>query len=166
MRKEGNDAPIHEIEAHKSEINCVAFHPSHENLLVTASADSTVALWDMRNLKERLHTLTGHTGDLMQVQWSPHCESVLASAAADRRVMIWDLSRIGMEQTEEDSKDGPAELLFIHSGHTSKVSDLSWNPNDPWVISSVAEDNVLQVWQPASSIYEESEDGDAMQDFE
>jgi len=36
---------------------------------------------------------------------------------------------------------------FIHGGHTSKISDFSWNPNEPWVIASVAEDNILQVWQ-------------------
>jgi histone-binding protein RBBP4 len=27
--------------------------------------------------------------------------------------------------------------------------------NDPWVIASVAEDNICQVWQMASNIYQE-----------
>lgn len=48
-------------------------------------------------------------------------------------------------QTPEDAEDGPPELLFIHGGHTSKISDFSWNTNDDWVIASVAEDNILQV---------------------
>ncbi len=48
-------------------------------------------------------------------------------------------------QTPEDAEDGPPELLFIHGGHTSKISDLAWNPNDDWVVASVAEDNILQV---------------------
>ena len=48
-------------------------------------------------------------------------------------------------QTPEDADDGPPELLFIHGGHTSKVSDFAWNPTDDWVIASVAEDNILQV---------------------
>lgn len=48
-------------------------------------------------------------------------------------------------QTPEDAEDGPPELLFIHGGHTSKVSDFAWNPSDDWVIASVAEDNILQV---------------------
>jgi hypothetical protein len=26
-----------------------------------------------------------------------------------------------------------------------KVADISWNGHDPWVIASVADDNVLQV---------------------
>jgi len=55
------------------------------------------------------------------------------------------LSKIGEEQSAEDAEDGPPELLFIHGGHTAKISDFSWNPNDPWVICSVSEDNIMQV---------------------
>ena len=44
---------------------------------------------------------------------------------------------------------GPPELLFIHGGHTSKISDFSWNPTEAWVICSVSEDNIMQVGQEA-----------------
>jgi histone-binding protein RBBP4 len=69
-----------------------------------------------------------------------------------------------MEQSEEDAEDGPPELLFLHGGHTSKVSDFSWNANDEWTIASVSEDNILQVWNMAEEIYavddeEEQSDG-------
>ena len=47
-------------------------------------------------------------------------------------------------QAPEDAEDGPPELLFIHGGHTSKVSDFAWSPSDAWVVASVAEDNILQ----------------------
>ena len=80
-----------------------------------------------------------------QVQWSPHNETILASSGTDRRLHVWDLSKIGEEQSAEDAEDGPPELLFIHGGHTAKISDFSWNPNDPWVICSVSEDNIMQV---------------------
>ena len=73
------------------------------------------------------------------MQWSPHQESILSSCSADRRVNVWDISRIGEEQSPEDAEDGPPELLFIHGGHTGKVSDISWNLDDPWVMASVAE---------------------------
>ena len=77
--------------------------------------------------------------------------------------MCWDLSRIGDEQTPEDAEDGPPELLFIHGGHTSKISDFAWNANDDWVVASVAEDNILQVWQMAENIYsaDEKDEGKA-----
>ena len=87
-----------------------------------------------------------------QVQWSPHNETILASSGTDRRLHVWDLSKIGEEQSAEDAEDGPPELLFIHGGHTAKISDFSWNPNEPWVICSVSEDNIMQVWQMVGGI--------------
>lgn len=58
---------------------------------------------------------------------------------------------------EGDEEGGPPELLFSHGGHKGKISDFSWNQYQPWVISSVAEDNSFHVWQMAESIYN---DGD------
>lgn len=66
--------------------------------------------------------------------------------------------RIGDEQLEGEAEDGPPELLFSHGGHKANLSDFSWNKNKPWVISSVAEDNTLQIWQMAESIYREDDD--------
>jgi histone-binding protein RBBP4 len=34
-------------------------------------------------------------------------------------------------------------LKFIHAGHKSKISDLSWNINDKLMIASVEDDNIL-----------------------
>lgn len=166
MRGDADDSPIANIEAHKGEINCVSFNPANDFMIATGSSDHTVALWDTRNLKNSMHILEGHTGDILQIQWSPHDESVLASASGDRRINVWDLSRIGTEQDPEEAEDGPPELLFVHGGHTSKVSDLTWNRNEPWVISSVAEDNILQIWQMASVIYEDGEGDMADSDVE
>ncbi|KAL2915395.1 Histone acetyltransferase type B subunit 2 [Polyrhizophydium stewartii] len=145
------------VEAHTAEINCVAFNPRNEHLLATGSADKTVALWDLRNLQQRLHSFESHQDEILQLSWSPHNETILASSSGDRRLNIWDLSRIGEEQSPEDAEDGPPELLFVHGGHTNKISDFSWNPNDPWVMCSVAEDNICQVWQMASNIYSEDD---------
>jgi histone-binding protein RBBP4 len=139
--------------AHDRDVNSVAFCPHDEYRLATGSADHDIAIWDLRNLDTRLHTLKSHTDEVYNLSWAPHAEGVLASCSADRRVGVWDLSRIGMEQSVEDAEDGPPELLFLHGGHTSKVSDFSWNVKDPWTIASVAEDNILQVWKMAEEIY-------------
>uniref|UniRef100_A0A8C5KH39 Histone-binding protein RBBP4-like N-terminal domain-containing protein n=1 Tax=Jaculus jaculus TaxID=51337 RepID=A0A8C5KH39_JACJA len=113
--------PSHSVDAHTAEVNCLSFNPCSEFILATGSADKKV------------------------VQWSPHNETILASSGTDRRLNVWDLSKIGEEQSPEDSEDGPPELLFIHGGHTAKISDFSWNPSEPWVICSVSEDNIMQV---------------------
>lgn len=153
--------PSQSILAHTAEVNCLAFNPLNEFMLVSGSADKTVALWDLRNFNHSLHSFESHTDQIFQVEWAPFCENVFASTGADRRLNIWDLSKIGEHQDPEDAEDGPPELLFIHGGHTDKISDFNWNPNDNWVIGSVADDNILQIWQMAENIYGDDEEEEA-----
>lgn len=42
--------------------------------------------------------------------------------------------------------------LFMHGGHTNHLTDFSWNQNEPWLVASAAEDNMLQIWKVADSI--------------
>jgi histone-binding protein RBBP4 len=93
----------------------------------------------------------------VQIGWSPEHPTILASCGADRRLNIWALHKIGDEQCPEDAEDGPPELLFVHGGHTSKISDFAWHPTSAFTIASVAEDNVLQIWQPAEEIFAKDE---------
>lgn len=154
-REKDRKKPLHKVDAHKGEINCVSFNPFSEFILATGSTDRTVALWDFRNLSNKIHSFENHADEILQVEWSPFNEAILASASSDRRVNVWNLAKIGEEQDPEDAEDGPPELLFIHGGHTNKVSDFSWNQNEPWVMASVAEDNILQIWCMADHIYED-----------
>lgn len=74
--------------------------------------------------------------------------------------------QIGKTLPPEQAEEGPAELIFVHAGHTAKVNDISWNPNvhtqeygdlqNEWMLASVGDDNVLQIWQPAEAIYNDS----------
>lgn len=43
--------------------------------------------------------------------------------------MNWDDDKIGLEVPEDQKDEGPAELIFVHSGHTAKINDISWNPD-------------------------------------
>lgn len=148
-----SDKPQKKASGHNREINTVAFNPFSEWIFATGSSDATACLWDVRNMDNSLYTLRGHTDQVYHLQWSPFNETVLATGGYDRRINIWDISRIGQQQSELQAEDGPPELLFIHGGHTAKISDLCWNPTEDWVIASVAEDNILQVWQMAENIY-------------
>lgn len=95
---------------HSDALNALAFNPGSEFLIATASADKTIGIWDIRNSKEKVHTLEGHMDAVTSLSWHPQEVGVLGSASYDRRVIFWDLTRIGEEQTPEDSEDGPPEL--------------------------------------------------------
>lgn len=43
-------------------------------------------------------------------------------------------------------------LQFVHGGHTNKISDFGWNPAEPWMFSSTAEDNIVETWQIVSRV--------------
>merc|ERR1711976_406908 len=71
-RSNNTSRPSHAVDAHMSEVNCLSFNPYSEYILATGSADKTVALWDLRNLKLKLHSFESHKDEIFQVQWSPH----------------------------------------------------------------------------------------------
>lgn len=144
----GSGAASHVVaDAHASDVLSVRFSPLDANLVATSSSDKSVKVWDRRNLECALHTLVGHSNDVVSAEWSPHDSRMLASGGADRRVIVWDVGRVGAEVSEEYRAEGPPEMMFLHGGHTSTVSDVSWNPAEQFEIASVSEDNVLQIWQ-------------------
>lgn len=105
-RSNNTSKPSHSVDAHTAEVNCLSFNPYSEFILATGSADKTVALWDLRNLKLKLHSFESHKDEIFQVQWSPHNETILASSGTDRRLNVWDLSKIGEEQSQKTQKMG------------------------------------------------------------
>ena len=155
--------------AHKDAVNCLAFHPKWETIVATASADKSIALWDLRMLDKSIHRLEGHKDAVIKLEFSPHESGILASASYDRKILFWDLSQIGEEQPAEEAEEGPPELyvinlsqviccilthnsLFMHSGFTQRVSDFSWNKTEPWVVLAAAEDNQFHIFRPAHTL--------------
>ncbi|TRZ26444.1 hypothetical protein HGM15179_000601 [Zosterops borbonicus] len=130
-RSNATSKPSHSVDAHTAKVNCLSFSPYSKFILATGSADKTVALWDLRNLKLKLLFFESHKDEIFQVG------KLFATCRKNpRRVLTWQ---------------------FIHGGHTAKISDFSWNPNEPWVICSVSEDNIMQIWQMAENIYSDAE---------
>jgi WD40 repeat protein len=125
--------------------------PISSSLLLSLSRLSLVSLSSLPRLSLVLSLVFSPAHPLaffprLQVEFAPHRETVFASCAADRRVILWDAAMVGRAQTTDEALDGPPELLFVHGGHTAKITDFSWNVNERGgMIASVAEDNIIQV---------------------
>ncbi|CDO93435.1 unnamed protein product [Kluyveromyces dobzhanskii CBS 2104] len=132
--------------------NTLAFSKHSENLIAAAGTDSNVYIYDLRNLNKPLHSMAGHEDSVTSLEFSVHQDGLLTSSGSDRRVIMWDLLNIGAEQQQGDADDGAPELFMMHGGHRSPVNEFSHNPNVPWLMCSVEEENVLQIWKPASKI--------------
>ncbi len=66
--------------SHTDWISSVAWHPTSEHHVVSASYDTTLKLWDIR-ASIPLHTLEGHTEKVLCVAWSG--PNAMVSGGAD-----------------------------------------------------------------------------------
>jgi histone-binding protein RBBP4 len=139
--------------AHDSEINSIDFNPLNEFLLISGSTDKTCALWDIRKINLKLHSFIHHNEKIMGVKWNNKLSNVFGSYSDDRRINVWDISQIGSNIARNDNEDGPSELIFTHGGHTAKINDMSWNKNDELLCASVAENNIIHLWEMNNEIY-------------
>lgn len=63
-----------------------------QRMFATCSDDSTVALWDARNLKQRIRTLQGHSNWVKNIEYSPN-DSLLLTSGFDGSIYTWDINR-------------------------------------------------------------------------
>ena len=124
----------------------------------------TVRLWDTRKLSSHLHEYDRHTDAITAVQWSPRAPEIFISTSADHNAMVWDNRRIGEKQQKDCEREGPPELMFVHAGHITRISDVSWDASDQWMVASVAEDNMVHVWSMDQKICCEEPDANNMID--
>ncbi|XP_011297026.1 DDB1- and CUL4-associated factor 10 [Fopius arisanus] len=81
---------VHAIDnAHNDCVNCARF--LDQRMFATCSDDSTVALWDARNLKHRIRTLQGHSNWVKNIEYSPN-DGLLLTSDFDGSIYTWDIN--------------------------------------------------------------------------
>jgi len=144
-QRAGKNATL-SLMAHQEPIKSVGVNPFKSNLLMTASDDKTIQLWDLSYLPNngtqgRVTPLEViHTWDaVMKAQWSPHSSDKLAFSIANQ-VVIYDVKlRI---------------KAFTHYGHRYEVDGFAWNPHvGDGLMCSYSSDAVeggstMQIWKP------------------
>ncbi|KAF7997091.1 hypothetical protein HCN44_005368 [Aphidius gifuensis] len=91
---------IHAIDdAHGDCVNCVRF--LDQRMFATCSDDRTVALWDARNLKQKIRILEGHSNWVKNIEYSPS-DALLLTSGFDGAIYTWDINT----HTENDTENG------------------------------------------------------------
>ncbi|GLV44794.1 lethal (2) 09851 [Carabus blaptoides fortunei] len=125
--------------AHENDINVISWN-SNEPFIASGGDDGFLHVWDLRQFQSKtpVATFKHHTEPVTTVEWHPTEATIFASGGADNQIALWDLSvEKDTETTDEDVKDIPPQLLFIHQGQTD-IKELHWHPQMPGVILSTA----------------------------
>jgi WD repeat-containing protein 32 len=76
--------------AHSDCVNCIRFLDSRT--FATCSDDTTVCLWDVRNLKQKVRTLSGHSNWVKNIEYSSR-ESILVTSGFDGAIFTWEINK-------------------------------------------------------------------------
>lgn len=61
-------------------------------MMATCSDDTTIALWDIRNLKDHIKLLKGHCNWVKSIEYSAK-DNLLVSSGFDGQIYTWDINR-------------------------------------------------------------------------
>ena len=119
---------VHTLEGHTWRVESLAVTPDGARA-VSASADSTVRLWDLQS-RCALHSLEGHSAGVWCVAVTPDGTRAV-SASADATLRAWDL------QT--------GRALHALEGHTEPVFFVTVTPDGTRAVST-SPDKTVRLW--------------------
>ncbi|KAJ1562795.1 WD repeat-containing protein 24 [Nowakowskiella sp. JEL0078] len=120
------------IYEHKQIVHRISFHPLAYMLLVSASQDHSMKLWDLRDKKVARHSLTGKGESVRDIMFSPTNPYEFVSAFDNGSIQTWDIRNT-------------AGYVTKWSAHNSLVISVDWHPNGRYLVSG-GRDKIIKVW--------------------
>lgn len=114
------NTPTSEFATHSDKIYFIRFHPLADNVLLTASYDMTMKLWDMETKKEMI-CLTGHSDQIFSFAWSP-CGKYGATVSKDGKIRIYD-----PRKSSDPIREGPGPA-------GSRGARISWAIDGNYIV--------------------------------
>ncbi|KAF2708180.1 hypothetical protein K504DRAFT_381525 [Pleomassaria siparia CBS 279.74] len=128
-------ARLHE---HTRQVHKIAFNPHQGHLLLSASHDTTVRLWDLREMRKDTMTcpsrdkFPGMNGGIRDVQWSPTDAVEFAFGTDNGTIQRWDFRHL----------KGPKQKITAHDKYCTSID---WHPDGKHLLSASV-DRTVKVW--------------------
>lgn len=143
------EAVIATVVKHSSAATCLDFCPSQQNLLVSGGTDGELVVCDMNDpSKKTVHSLDaasetltaavpglgaggakGTQHPISSVAWNRRVGPILTAVSSSGLITIWDLRKKA------------AILSFTDNGRRAKWRSASWDPTEPTVLVTAADEN-------------------------
>ncbi|KAG1654551.1 Glutamate-rich WD repeat-containing protein 1 [Nymphon striatum] len=132
-----SSSPVFSFKGHFIEGYAMDWSSLKEGVLATGDCKKNIHIWSPKESTWFVEQApyTGHTASVEDIQWSPNEANVMASCSADKSIRIWDVR----------ARPDKACKLAAENAHDSDVNVISWNRNEPFIISG-GDDGLIKVW--------------------
>ncbi|MBZ3884726.1 WD repeat and SOCS box-containing protein 2 [Sciurus carolinensis] len=120
------------LSGHQDVVRDLSFTPSGSLILVSASRDKTLRIWDLNKHGKQIQVLSGHLQWVYCCSISPDC-SMLCSAAGEKSVFLWSMRSY--------------TLIRKLEGHQSSVVSCDFSPDSALLVTASYDTNVI-MWDP------------------
>lgn len=127
------------LHEHSRQVHKLAFNPHQGYLLLSASHDATVRLWDLRDMRRDITACrsrdiyAGNNGGIRDVQWSPTDAVEFAFGTDNGTIQRWDFR----------SNKGPKQKITAHDQRI--CTSIDWHPDGKHLLSAGV-DRTVKVW--------------------
>ncbi|EFA00626.1 glutamate-rich WD repeat-containing protein 1 [Tribolium castaneum] len=130
--------PLFTFTGHQQEGFAMDWCSTNVGVLATGDCKRDIHIWKPASgasWQVDQRPLVGHTNSVEDLQWSPNERSVIASCSVDKSIRIWDTR----------AQPSKACMLTAENAHESDVNVISWNKNEPFIVSG-GDDGFLHIW--------------------
>ncbi|KAG0364867.1 Coronin-like protein crn1 [Mortierella sp. AD032] len=116
--------PVVRLNSHGRKVGQVLFNPVAENVLLSASADLTMKLWDVEKGVEK-QEITGHMEIIQSVAWN-YNGTLVATTCRDKKLRIFDVRSNKIVQTA-DGHAGVKGSRVVWLGNTDRIATTGFS---------------------------------------
>lgn len=136
VQKFGRNKQLHVYTDHERTTHAVTFHQTDPNLLLSASQDSSLKLFDLRDTNSSCLTFIS-TESVRDVKFNPFNCNAFASVCENGTVARWDIRK-------------PDKFVQQFTAHSGPIYCLDYHPTQQWLATG-SRDKLIKVWNMAST---------------
>ncbi|KAJ3170447.1 WD repeat-containing protein 24 [Geranomyces variabilis] len=135
-----NRPNVHKLERilteHTRAVNRISFHPTEPVLLLSASQDGSMRLWDLRAKSIARNAFEGRAESVRDVQFSPTNPYEFVAGFENGNIQKWDIRFPNQHERK-------------WNGHNGLALTIDWHP-DGRLVASGGRDRLVKVWDMKS----------------